>query len=238
MYFDEYVSGAKTFIELIAVYAANQEEEMQEKFHLRSFKRFIDYLRNFDNLNIHFERNKHQVSGGPCVMDPVNPYNNLAQNWDPKSIRLIKNYANETSQRLHSLTNAPPRLDQLFMPQPISDPDICEIFDLTKSQWMISFETFSGLPDLKVRNERFHTDGMLSTQLEILKKYFQFAIFVSLASGIKEYKINEVVQNTISKQIYGTNVPWVQTSKQHEDFDVTFTFPLWNQKAFRISYQP
>lgn len=99
MHFNDYVSGAKSCIELIAVYAANQEDKMGTKSYLRSFERFIKNLQNFDQLNIHFESNENQVldKNRPRVIDPVNPYNNLANNWDRKSIELMKQYANETT---------------------------------------------------------------------------------------------------------------------------------------------
>ncbi|XP_055298394.1 uncharacterized protein LOC129566463 [Sitodiplosis mosellana] len=50
LHFNDYVSGAKTLIELVAVYAAKKEQNMETKSYLRSFKRFIDYLKNFEHL--------------------------------------------------------------------------------------------------------------------------------------------------------------------------------------------
>ncbi|XP_055298386.1 2'-5'-oligoadenylate synthase 1A-like [Sitodiplosis mosellana] len=236
-------SGAKNCIELIAVYVAKQEENMETKSYLRSFKRFIDYLKNFDNLNIHFETDEHRVlnKSRPRVMDPVNPYNNLAKNWDRQSIQLVKAYAHESNRRLEVLANSrAARLDQLFEPQPVYRPDMGEMFERnpTKIQWLVGTETFSRLPDLKVRNERFHTDHKLWGGLENIKKYFQFAILASTVSSCDENEMKEVVLNTISRQIYNSKVTRVSAEgEKHEDYDVTFTIPSSNQTAIRISYR-
>lgn len=244
MHFPSYVSGAKSCIELVAVYAANQEQGMEKKSYLRSFERFIQYLRNFDNLNIHFESNGYQVydNSRPRVMDPVNPYNNLAKNWDSMSIRLLKQYASETERRLNTLANARvARLDQFFEPQPVFRSDVFEIFNKNpnKSQWLLgTITSVSRLPDLKIRNEDFRKDFKLSRGLEILKLYLQLAICTSRASSMDENQMKEVVQNTICKQVLNTTFTWISAfTEKHEDYDVTFTIPTLDEKAIRISYQ-
>lgn len=243
MHFSDYVSGAKTCIELIAVYAANHEEKMEKKSYLRSFQRFINYLQNFDDLNIHFEEDEHQVliKSRPRVMDPVNPYNNLATEWDRKSIGLIKSYANETKRRLDILASTPTApLNKLFEPQPVLLPEIREIFGCNSTKWLIgTTATDSLFPDLKIRNKRFGNEKNLRKGLEILKVYFQFAICTSRASGYDESKTQEVMQNTIDKHVDNTESTWSSSSSndKHEDYDVTFTIPSLNQKAMRISYR-
>lgn len=240
MRFDDYVSGAKSCIELIAVYAANKEQNFETKSYLRSFDRFIKYLQDFDNLNINFNNNndhKHKQHHGPSVIDPVNPYNNLAKNWDQKSIKLIKAYANESNLRLQFLANHHvAHLDQLFEPQPVYNVDMKEIFG-TISRWIVGTKTFSLQRDIKIRNERFHTDHKLVTALEFLKKIFQFATCVSKASDYDENKMKNVIKNTISRQILGTETTWIPTDDNDEDYDVTFTIPFSNQKALCISYR-
>lgn len=241
--FNDYVSGAKYCIELIAVYAANQEEGMQTRSYLRSFQRFIKYMQNFDNLNIHFERNEGQVldKNRPRVIDPVNPYNNLTKNWDPKSIQLIKDYAIESNRRLQALANGgPARLEVLFEPQPVYSLDMRQIYkygQTERSQWLVSTDTFSLLPDLKIRNEKFHTDDQLWIFLDLLKKYIQMTVFASNASSCDENYTKEAVGNTIAKQVCNTKLSWCSRNDQHEDYDVTFTVPFSNQKAIRISFR-
>lgn len=244
LHFNDYVSGAKSCIELIAVRAANQEEKMDTKSYLRSFERFINYLQHFDDLNIHFEMNEHHVwdTSRPRVIDSVNPYNNLAKNWDRKSIELVKHYAKETKNRLDFLANRRlVHLNQLFEPQPVFSPDINKIFpkDDYQSHWLVDqIATVSMLPDLKIRNERFRTDLKFSIGLDILKVYFQIAICASRASRFDENQIKEIVQNTISKQVYNANLTWSSAgNERHEDYDATFTIPISNQEAVRISYR-
>lgn len=240
LYFKDYVSGAKSCIELIAVYAANQEDKMETKSYLRTFERFINYLVHFDNLDIHFEKNGYQIldKKQPRVIDPVNPYNNLAKNWDQASIRLVKQYANETKRRLNILASSRMALlNSLFEPQPVFRTDMREIF--RTQHWLVGqTATVSMLPDLKIRNEYSRTDYKLWKGLEILKVYFQLAICISRASGSDESQINETIKNTISKQVHNADLPWGPAeNEKHEDYDVTFTIPTSNQKAIRISYR-
>lgn len=239
MRFDDYVSGAKSCIELIAVYAANKEQKFETKSYLRSFDRFIKYLQNFDDLNIDFNNNndhEHQVR--PRVIDAVNPYNNLAKNWDQKSIKLIKSYAKESNRRLQFLADhRAVHLDQLFEPQPVYNEDMTEIFR-TLPSGIIGTKTFSLQRDIKIRNERFHEDYKHVIALERLKKIMQSAICVSKASDYNENKTKDVIQNTISRQTGDTEtILWYSNDQKHEDFDVTITIPFSNQKALCISYQ-
>lgn len=236
MRFDGYVSGAKSCIELIAVYSANKEQSMATKSYLRSFDRFIKYLQDFDHLNISFNNNEHEHQDLPRVIDPVNPYNNLAKSWNQKSVQLIKSYANESNRRLQFLANRRAvHLDQLFESQPVYNVDLKEIFG-TNSKWLVSSEYFSLQRDIKIRNERFHKDYELVIGLEYLKKILPSTICVSKASDYDENKAKEVIQNTISKQIRNvTKETWSPTVENHDDYDVTFTIPFANQKAIRIS---
>lgn len=146
LYFDEYVSGAKSTIELIAVYTANKELNYGFVSYLRCFQQFIKYLTKFDELNIVFEKEfkfqEHQVvdNSRPRIIDPVNPYNNFAKNWSEKSIELIKGYANGTNARLEFLADRNCALLNIFFePQPIHTPLLSEVFPYTgnNNQWLI-----------------------------------------------------------------------------------------------------
>lgn len=256
LHFNDYVSGAKSCIELIAVYAANQEECMAKKSYLKCFQRFIKYVQNFDQLNIHFEKNEQQVldKNRPRVIDPVNPFNNLANNWNRKSIELVKHYACETERRLNILESSRlVDLRQLFEPQPVYRSELGEIFvyNPNRSQWLVGSTTSRSLfPDLKIRNERFGSDFKLRLGLEALKLYFQIAICTGGASSgdvekIKGgassgdvEKIKEAVQKTINKQVSNVECTWSSAgNEKHEEFDITFTIPIPNQKAVQISYR-
>lgn len=247
LYFPKYISGAKSFVELIAVYAAKKEEKMETKLFLRCFKQFIDYLKNFEHLNIHFEISDSKLldKSRPRVMDPVNPYNNLAKNWDQKSIMLMKEYAKETGRRLDCLAAARVvRLNELFEPHLRVLPIVNEVFQINPkhSQWLVgSVSEYSSLPDLKVRNEEFRKPELWDF-VEFLKKAFQFVIYAALASpnrNSNEVKVvKEAIQEMISRQISKPDIVWSSAeNEKHEDYDITFTIPFKNQYAVRISYR-
>ncbi len=215
---------------------------MQTTSYIRCFHRFIQQLQNFDRLDIHFETADSQVldKSRPRVMDPTNPYNNLASNWDLKSIQLLKDYANESERRLKALADARlANLDQLFEPQPVYRVDISELYkydSTTRSQWLVGIVTFSSLPDLKVRNEKFHKE--LWAFSEILKQYFQCTIFAASASSSDENYVKAAIHNTIARQVCNSDLTWSPVrGEDHEDFDVTFTIPFSNQKAIRVSFR-
>lgn len=157
LHFKDYISGAKSCIELVAVHSANQEEMLKEKSYLRCFKRFIKYLRNFDQLNVQivgFGKKGRKVvdKSLPRVIDPVNPYNNLASNWNLKSIELVKDYANETKRRLDSLgSRRSIDLHLLFKPQSV----YCnEVEESDSSQWLVGsilMDPDSFLADVEIR---------------------------------------------------------------------------------------
>lgn len=241
MRFNDYVSGAKSCIELIAVYAANQELNMGNKSYLRCFQRFITYLQQFDSLNIHFGMQEHQIwdKTRPRVVDPVNPYNNLAKNWGRESIQLVKRYAGETNRRLSILAQMRVAdLNQLFEPQPVYIPNMWETFGLKNAAWFIGiYANVSMLPDLKVRNERFHKDFELRNGLKFLMAYLQIVTCISKALRMNTTQTQEAVQKMLSKQVFNNPNPnWKPAvNVSHEDFDVTFTIPLTEQKAIQVS---
>lgn len=231
-------SGAKNCIELISVHAAI--EEMATKSCLRSFEHFIMCIQKFDDLNIAFGSNGHQCVR-PRVMDPVNPYNNLASCWDPDSIKLLKQYARETSKRLQHLESSDNALlDKLFEPQPVYRSDMPEIlgFDPMKLKIELGTTPYSLLPDLKVRNEDFHKDYKLRMFMDTIQKYYQSAIHASKASGYDENQITKAVQHTIDKQICNRDEQtWSPAEGKHEESDITFTIPINSTKAIRISHR-
>lgn len=92
-----------------------EEEELETKIsYLRCFKRFAEYLKEFDNLKIQFGEYEHQFlvspkfGDYPRIMDPVNPYNNLAKSWSSSYTKLeqLKLYANVLYDRLDKWENS------------------------------------------------------------------------------------------------------------------------------------
>lgn len=96
-------------VELVAIYAVQKEkEEKPKKKKPRLFlclEIFIDLLKKFEVLNVVFQKDEllnHRVmdNSRPRVIDPVNPYNNLAKNWSSSSKKQIMECANETYRRI------------------------------------------------------------------------------------------------------------------------------------------
>lgn len=237
-------AGCKNCIELIAVHSANLEENFQTKSYLRCFKRFIDYLPNFDALIIHFEESDQQIlyKDRPRVIDPVNPYNNLAANWNSQSdnLKKLKSFAKETKNRLNKLANSKEVcLDKLFEAQPANRVDIRNLLGLNSGgSWMVEIKSFSSLPDLEIHNKRFQNDHLLSNCLDYLMKNFQMAVNTSESSGYDVDKVKKVILNTISRQVSDRELPWSSGfGSGREDYDVTFNIPLSNENSMRISYR-
>lgn len=113
------ISGAKTMIEMIAVWAAQKElkDENSEKNkkHLNCFRRFLEYIEDFDSLWVYFEEEYGQhyyknvaekiSKTQPCVLDPSNPFNNLAKPFieTPKCKNLLIEHAKHTNELLSTL---------------------------------------------------------------------------------------------------------------------------------------
>lgn len=105
----DHISGASTFIELVAVHTARRKYNFKKKLnpHVKAFMKFLEVLINFENLDVSFGitvkmLQKHLL---PCVIDPVNPYNNYARYWSENvsEIDAIKSSAVSTLKRLEKL---------------------------------------------------------------------------------------------------------------------------------------
>lgn len=245
LHFEEYISGAKYCIELIAVHAANKENDSPKKEYLRAFRCFIGDMQKFDNLDIHFEENgnSHQWNGyqhRPRVIDPANPYNNLAKLWDRSSIEKVKRYANETARRLELLAERRIQFTNLFEPQPSTLPFLVNTFkSLNSENWVIGIEEYSGLPDLKIQNEKFGNDRALRSCLDILKRYFPLAIHTAMASPNGDVsQAKGAVTKTIDAQVLNRpHTQWSPGFGHQQGNDFTFTIPASNHQAIRVSYR-
>lgn len=83
-------------------------------------------------------------------------------------------------------------------------------------------------------------DFELQRRLDILKNYFQLMMYAAMASpNCNENQVKESAKKLISTQVFNKpDINWVVASHDnHDDYDVTFTVPLPNQKAIRVSYR-
>lgn len=90
----EYVYGATYAMELIAVHVSKSTivtypQIYCEIFHLIAFWKFLEAIESFDDVDIIFEDAYRLINGhepcenrkAPSILDPVNPYNNLADGF-------------------------------------------------------------------------------------------------------------------------------------------------------------
>lgn len=107
----ESISGAKYAMELIAVDAANHVENQGNSSlsYYAAFSRFLETVQDFDNMDIVFDYTFDKISRKhwPAeevdfvrLIDPANPYNNLANNFSDDVIEVLRDHASETLSRL------------------------------------------------------------------------------------------------------------------------------------------
>lgn len=125
--FPTHVSGVKTLVELIAVYAMHKEHAVG------CFERILDFIIGYDSLDIVFNYKSAKYNKIarkailPRVMDPANPLNNLAEVFSNKPDINMKemeemsemkekliSYARETKLRLWEVINADLKVENLF----------------------------------------------------------------------------------------------------------------------------
>lgn len=224
LYLENYISGAKMLIELVAVFVANKEiRTYNERSHLRCFSDIIRMLQSFDGLNIVFmdeyKMPEHQppVKTSPRVLDPANPYNNLAENWKYADQNLLKGYAAETYRRLCSESNSSPmRMDIVFEPQPSMRHYVVEML---KNYHFLLEPAVTHVTDVKLEIRKASINR---TGVELLKYYLDYAWVACLASPNK-VPLMPALQKAINKHI--GNFKWESSIGRHEDYDGTFTFP-------------
>lgn len=128
---DEYVYGGKYCIELVAIQAAEEverDEDITTDTHFYGFLWFLEYMKNFDEIYIMFPgeygpcNGKHKPPpfgkrATPFVLDPTNPYNDLAVHFSRDAIKYIMEQADETINSLSggSLEMGQRRAEHIFL---------------------------------------------------------------------------------------------------------------------------
>lgn len=110
----KHISGASTFIELVAVHATKRKimKKARRNNYLKAFVVFLELLKNFDELDVSFGScigHSPIAKTLPRVIDPVNPYNNFAEYWceSRMDIDIIKDRSAATLQQIHDLVSIP-----------------------------------------------------------------------------------------------------------------------------------
>lgn len=244
--FNEYVSGGKLLVELVAVYAAQKEANYPSKSQLRCFTTFIHLMQNFECLDVVFEGEykfrEHQVTDNsrPRVMDPINPYNNLARNWSVSAQNQIKRYANETYRRLQNIYSTR-KVDYniLFDYQGFPRPPVSVPID--KVKWYYDVGQATRVPDLKIRNETKRSDPINALLLQGTQHLLQHKLNSTLVSDANdenniEINITEGIDTHIRGQPHQAWSPAFGVGASHEEYDATFTIPMGDKgKSVKLS---
>lgn len=254
--FSEYISGAKYLIEIITVHAAKMERASgapTNKMYLRCLGRIMDYIIKFDSLKIIFENEyangylknvaKQMSANPPCVLDPSNPYNNLAKAFSdkPRMKDLLVSYAKETKNRLHQvfgfrLENSFQALEYVFQPQPLVIPDLPT--NIRNAKFLVGCDRqVLNYPDRTIRNNRIEKDPSLLRIFDLMEVYF--TLVMSIYKSDKGASLNQVqnlLTKTIDQSIHGHEPRlWSSASDLHENYDVTFTLNFGNKGCLKIS---
>lgn len=112
----KHVSGASSFIEMVAVHAARKGHYGNRKYSpfLKAFIRFLQKLQNFGTMDVAFNRCNAMFklhppgeTGVPRVIDPVNPYNNFMRYWNDDDVATLQSCAAATMAKLQDLVLDP-----------------------------------------------------------------------------------------------------------------------------------
>lgn len=244
LFITTYLSGRSSMIEMIALYIAKAEEKIYPTVSiLRAFRNFLESMTHLNDMKIIFEdyykindindiRINDILEQRPLVLDPSNPFNNLAhpliQNQNAKEI--FQKFAMTTLDRIdRGFSNY--CFNRIFDPQPAVAP----IEEVKKSlpsvkiidSWIFTIkeEKSDKSPSIIIRNEE-KTDKL---GVEIVKHYLSKNINV-LNNDIKtKHEMDELIKRIISDTIYNeTFIKWSATDKKHEDYHVTFIIPTKN----------
>lgn len=243
LYFPQYISGAKALIEMVAVFAAQKEKKFDSKSHLRCLATILEQLLCFDNLNVVFEEElqklaSHNQIGNqrPRVIEPANPYNNLAQNWSKEIKALIQTYAAETRRRLDYMCTARnTNIWMLFEPQPRLIPNISKV--LPNSKWAVGSGGYAVLPGKIIRNESLLKKEGFSGALQLIQQCFEIlwiALMAMPEMNVRQWMTS--FENAINVHVKNQpNSQWGPSHGKHEDFDITFTFPIGGGQSLSVS---
>lgn len=187
---DDYISGRSTLMELLAVHAGKKEEDrsclQENQSLLRAFDTFLTLMQHFGQMKIEFDfdplkpqrsindfpdlkSNGHLKRTAPFVIEPANPFNNLAAGVKASSRKLFEYYATESRRRLNLyvtmnvLVSIP--LDHVFEPQPTIYAYMSEQMKkfISTLQFMISISVNEGpsSPTMTIRkDEKYKSPDM------------------------------------------------------------------------------
>jgi hypothetical protein len=205
-------------------------------------------MKDFDGLGIEFERPPGEPSyrtptfRKPFIVEPANPFNNIADGVHREEREKFKAFAIETIARLENEVRAWSSLGYfplqlLFEPQP-RVMVVTEDFTEPKKKLFETVDTTTKFPSMIVRNET-KVRGILEMQRNVKESLFVAVHALTSAGkpGITEQHVQDLATKQIERHCPGRTINWIPSSESHEEYDVTFEIPYADRpKAIRVSF--
>ncbi|XP_057303916.1 uncharacterized protein LOC130641219 [Hydractinia symbiolongicarpus] len=230
-----YVYGRSSIIELLAIDAGLKHHGNFS----RSFKTFLETVKNIKTCGITFEETYYRANQVPTsiklrpyLIDPANPYHNYLADVKEIHLELFSDFASVTLQRLLG-----GEIFLLFEPQPnwLSQ-------SVRPKNWMMgirdnialetpSIEFNKELPS-HLRNEE--SIRSLKNYLAVLNKNVEV---LTTRNPVDSSYVQKEVENAIDKLFIGRSQCWSSTTELHSSRVITVTIPLrdGSKKAAKIS---
>lgn len=258
LYIHDHVPDSNAFIKMITIYAANLELShcaTVNKLHYHCFIRVLDFIIDFDSLNITFLEKystpmlrtaaKRMYAIRPKVLDPSNPFNNLAKGFidRPQMKSLLIAYARKTKLRIEVTLDSrwmwPPKFDftaYIFQPQPdihlnLPKAIINANFMFSTSEKVLDYSNRS------IRNGLLKFDWISLQAFDLLENYF--LIFVEIFKVNENNKLSdfcEQFENLVEFNICrSAKEAQVHACESYEECEITFFLPIGRMGSVLIS---
>lgn len=207
---------------------------------------FLKLIGDFDKRTIAFREeykfSEHQMSSNetvPYVMDPSNPYNNLASQY--KYRHTLKMYAKETMDRIvrakrsiecFTIGGDKSLMEYIFSPQPLHIDTIPT--QLLSANYLVGTRTeVKWFPDLKVRNKNISPDIMM--HVDIIQNYLAIKLAAYSRVKLTNQIVRGLIQEVVRDGIFNKPISLHPSELKHEDCDVTFTLPSGEEGCALLS---
>lgn len=244
---EEYVSGAEYVMELIAFKASGGINQIDlwrglqcEKWHMLTFQKFLEDVQHFDSLDIIFKEEYRSLYGHkpcrnrakPSVLDPANPYNNLAEAFmdKPKVIKALKMHAERTLHNIRGMQFDDDRLNMLNF-------NFWHIIDIFKPDIFVGKvnEFFGSCTEIaskqyKPIEVRVNVSDTVRKQIEFLQ-----ICLTAICKQTPGYDPRDRLELIYKKKYPDANFVAVPGPK-HEDYDATICLKIENLGAAVYSF--
>jgi len=202
------IYGMKLMLEIIAVNVSNKMKGQPESW-TAAFREFLTQVSQIDNGVIN-------------LVDPNNPYNNLAENFKDRGTELknLKEFAAATAKKL---SNNNGDLLEIFQATPPKLPTtITFVTSFTTGPQKCKFNQY-----MTVRNEE-KRKKLQDSDIAAIKIFLVATINTAAASIVargQQRMTQRGVEDAVEQQLQ-KNGKWMRANAKHEDCDLTFVFPV------------